>query len=55
MAVAEVYRPFSRSACGSLSALMMDNNEEGSRAGPVTLFHVSGRFGLDGCFANHAL
>jgi hypothetical protein len=31
-----------------LSALMMDNNEEGCRAGPVTLFQVSGRFGLDG-------
>jgi len=55
MAVAEVYRPFFRSACGSLSALTMDNNEKGSRAGPVTLFHVSGRFGLGGCFANHAL
>ncbi len=44
-----------RSVCGSLSALMMDNNEKGSRAGPVTLFHVSGRFGLGGYFANHAL
>ncbi len=35
--MAEVYQPFSRSACGSLSALMMDNNEKGSRAGPVTI------------------